>query len=418
MRALCSLVLLCGLWGSPVPGWADAFTDARRAINMQTSVRDSSAVGVRAGIGLATGAQSASTTLFRSQATVGGGCAGFDFRESMVDAFRSMPQLFESLLEAVIHEMPMLGLCYLSPTLCQLGQHFQSLLNIAIQAKYGQCQNIQLAAMYAGKRLRGGEEGRCLEDQASAGASLPEAMRKCTGDMTSTRSPLGVPRENVNLIQEALEAAGASPETQTLARNVFGEVRLSTGGKLTVQAEQDPNGVLGLYEGHKSEARAALQAVVDEYAATGTVQPETLRQASIPGRPLPMAAAEALAAFKDDPVRGETFLDNLSTSEAVVQLTWQCHELENQIAAAIADNPHMSDAERAPIQQRFEAVRRQLLQLTQKLTASQMVQGDLDTLLREYTKVQSVATQAGMAAPLRRLPPMPFGKQQPSGVSR
>ena len=398
--------------------WGDAFSDARRSMNVQVYQRDQSAVSVRAGINLNTGVTPGGTTLFRAQANIGGGCGGFDFRQSMVQAFQEMPQLFEALLEAVIHEMPMLGLCYLSPTLCQLSQHFQSLLNIAIQAKYAQCQQIQHAAMYAGLRLRGGEEGRCLEDERANGANLLTAMQRCTGELTAIRSPLGVPRGQVNLVRETLEAVGASAEVIDLARQVVGEVTVRAGGRLAVDAEQTPDALMERYEQHKNTATEALQNVVNEYRDTGTVQEETLRQAGIPGQGLPLPAAEALAGFAEDPVRGPSFMGQMSTRQAIAQLTWECHEIQNKLEAATENNQHLSPEERTVLQKRYETMQRHLLQVTQKALAADEYRGSVNNLLEEYTRVQQVATRAGITAPMRRTPVMPFRTQTPSGYTR
>jgi hypothetical protein len=237
--------------------------------------------------------------------------------------------------------------------------------------------------------------------------------------MTSTRSPLGIPRGNVNLVQETLEAAGASQEVRTLAGQLVGEVRLSAGGSLTVDADYTPRQTMARYETHRATALAAITAAVQEYQGTGDVQPETLRQASVPGQPLSKAAVAALAAFSNDPVRGPAFLGQLSTAEALTRLTWECHELQEQLEAAATNNTHLSDGERALLQTRYEAMQRNLLQVTQKaLVVEQHLKPALDTLLQEYTKVQSVATEAGIAAPMRQTPIMPFRRQQPGGYAR
>jgi hypothetical protein len=233
---------------------------------------DTTGVSIRGGVNMATG-QRGNTTLFRTQAQTGGTCGSFDFRTSMVQAFKELPGLFEALLSEVLSEMPMLVLCYASPTLCDLGKHFQALLNVAIQAKYAQCQQIQMAAMYGGLRLRGGQISQCLEEESNAGHSISEAMRTCHGSGGSLRRPDGGSGGQMDLVRETLQAAGASPESQALAKGFLGEVTLKSGdGGLQAQNEHPQAAMLARLEAHKAEADGALRAAVAELKATGTVR--------------------------------------------------------------------------------------------------------------------------------------------------
>jgi hypothetical protein len=396
------------------------FTDAKNSIQIATSRGDSTGFTVRGGTNLQTGASSQSTALFRAKATTGSGCGTFDFKGSMQEAFEKLPGLFENLLQAVIHEMPMLALCYLSPTLCDLSKHFQNLLNLAIQHKYAQCQQMQAVAMYGGLRLRGGEIGRCLEEEAENGTPISQAMERCNQNMTSMRSPLGFKAGEVNLLAETLEAAGASAEVRVLAHDLLGEVNMRANGSLLTNAERpSQRAMLARFETHKGAARAAIQAVQAEYQATGTVTAETLRAASSPSQGMPMVAAEALARLGADPVRGPAVVEEVSTAQAIERLTWECQELQATLEAATEDNQHLSAAEKELNRTRYAAIQRELLFVAQKVDVrDKYVTPAFDKLLREYTAVQDQATRAGLQAPLRTTPLMPYRSQQPAGYAR
>lgn len=116
-RIASGVLCACIAMSLPRASVADMFTDARNVIGVAIPKADATGFTLHGGTNFQTGATTASTTLFRANATTGGGCGKFDFREGMEQAFKNLPGLFEKLLEAVIHEMPMLALCYVSPTL-------------------------------------------------------------------------------------------------------------------------------------------------------------------------------------------------------------------------------------------------------------------------------------------------------------
>jgi hypothetical protein len=404
----------------PVPRvHADLFDTARKAARTDIGQADTTGMSIRGGVNLPTG-QRGNTTLFKTQSQVGGTCGSFDFRTSMVQAFQELPGLFESLLSEVLSEMPMLLLCYASPTLCDLGKHFQALLNAAIQAKYAQCQQIQMAAMYGGLRLRGGQISQCLEEESNAGHSISEAMKTCQGPSSPLRRPDGGSGTTMDLVRETLQAAGASPETQTLAKGFLGEVTLkSGGGGLQAQNEHPQAAMLARLEAHKAEADGALRAAVAELKATGTVSPQTLEAVSVPGQALPRAALDALAALDGDVARRENLLGKLSTSMAITRLTWDCHQIQDELAAATENNQHLTDEQRRILEKRYESMQRSLLQVMQKTEVLEKhLQPAIDELLKQYTATQDVATKAGLRAPTVTSPQMPYRRQSPSGYSQ
>jgi hypothetical protein len=124
-----------GVLGLLVPAavHADLFETALRAVRTDVGRADMSGVTIRGGAGLTSGLSPSSATLLRGQAQVGGPCGSFDFATSLTQAFDELPALFESLVGNILSSVPMLALCYASPTLCDLAKHWQALVNMAIQ---------------------------------------------------------------------------------------------------------------------------------------------------------------------------------------------------------------------------------------------------------------------------------------------
>ncbi len=399
---------------------ADLFDQARQSMRLHEPRLDASGVTLRGGVGLQTGQQGNTLNLLRIQASTGGGCGSFDFGTSIVQAFEELPEVFEGLVGAAVQSLPMLILCYASPTLCDLAKHWQALVNLSIQARYAQCQQVQMAMAYAGLRLRGGQTSQCLEDQVDAGASLSDAMRTCHGDVRSIRAPDGSRRQSVELIGETLHAAGASQETQALASELLGTVTISAnGGRLGHSQDRRPGAYLRRFEGHQSTSREALLAAIQEYQLTGQISETTLRQVSVPGQPIPRAAIEALATLQGDPVRYESMVAKLTTGLAVTRLTWECGELQEQLAGAAEGNSQLTDEQRRILDKRIEAVGRELNSVLKKAeVVGQHLQPALTALLQEYQAVQHVATQAGLRAPSPQPRQTPYRGQLPAGYGQ
>jgi hypothetical protein len=417
---LCYVALLTVSLLLPQAAHADLFDQARNAVRTDVGIYDTTGVSVRGGASLPTGLQPGTTTLLRGTASVGGPCGAFDFASSLRQSFDELPELFEALIGQVLSSVPMLALCYASPTLCDLAKHWQALVNLAIQAKYGQCQQIQTAMAYGGLRLRGGQISQCLEEQVQAGNSITWAMKTCNGDVQSIRTPWGDQRTEVALVQDTLNAAGANAETRALAGSLLGEVTLrANGGKLGTDQQRPQGAMLRRYEGHRADADATLRQAVDELKDTGSVSDTTLRALSVPGQAIPRAALDALVLLQSDPVRYESLSQKLTTSLAVTKLTWECTELQEQLAASIEANQDLTDEARRLLEKRLEGLQRDLQQvMARKEVVERHLQPAIEALLHEYTAVQEVATQAGLRAPTRGRSLAPQGSQLPAGYTQ
>lgn len=420
-RRWVALVSLVGLLGRSVPGWpADLYEDARNALNVRVSRQDHSGFSARGGVLLTTGQTSSSQTLLRARATTQRGCGAFGFAETMKETFEELPQLMEALAQAILANIPMLVICYASPTGCDLIKHFQALANLAVQAKFGQCQQIQMAMQYAGSRLRGGWESQCLEHQVAAGATLNKAMNFCSAAGNSLRLPNGEQGSEMKVVADTLQYFGASQETIRVAGQLLGEVTLQAGdGRLNAQHDRPRAALLQRYEAHRTDATSALQRAVDEFASSGSLSDATLREISTPGQEIPVAAIQALAALRQDPVRYEALSGKLAGGTAIVRLTWECQELQDMLAAAADGTQNLTDEARRLLENRKKQLDVQLQQTLAKINVVEKhLQPALQELFTEYEAVQSMATQAGLRTPSVRIPPMPFRRQYPGGYSQ
>jgi multidrug resistance efflux pump len=177
--------------------------------------------------------------------------------------------------------------------------------------------------------------------------------------------------------------------------------------------------MLQRYERHRHDAETALRQAMQELATTGQVSDATLRAVSVPGQPLPRAALDALVTLQQDAVRFDSLVQKLTTGLAITRLTWECHDLHDQLAASTEANQELTDEQRRLLEKRLEGLQRDLQQvIAKKEVLERHLQPALDALLTEYTAVQDSATRAGLRAPGLGTPVMPYRTQAPAGYGR
>ena len=411
-----SLVLLL----LPSLAGADAFDRARRALPVRIGQADLSGFSIRGGAALQSGAAATSATLLRGQASIGKSCGAFDLATSLTDAFETIPDMLWDLVQQLISSMPMLVFCYSSPSLCNLTTHFQNLISALVQAKFSQCTQVQTTMAYSGLRLRGDAISKCLETQADAGVPIRAAMTTCMSQVETLRLPNGLNGTQMSVIQDTLDAAGASQEMKTLARGLLGDITMQAGGaRLAVQQERPQGAMMQRFEAHRVHLTTALQGAIDEVRTTGTVAPATLEAISVPGQPLPRAALDALVAMRADPVRYDSFVQKLATNLSLAKLTWECGELSQQLEDSVESNEHLSDEARAKVQRQIASLHRELDQVrAKKRVIEHDLQPAVDALMQEYARMQDLATQTGLRTPRAATPTMPYGTQGPLGYSQ
>ncbi len=412
---LLGLLLLVG--SLPTLAWGDLFDTVRQAVRIDIGQQDTVGITLRGGSNLQGGVSGQTVTVLRTRGSVGGTCGAFDFAASIQQAFEEIPALLEQLGEALLANMPMLILCYASPTLCDLYKHFQALVNATIQARYAQCEQMQQAAAALGLRLRGGEIAQCLEAEQEKGTSLTVAMDRCLGEVRDVRSPDGSRKTEVHLIEETLQAAGADRLTVTLANNLVGEVVLKADGATLGATMAHPvNSVQQRYEEFRQEFVTQLDLAAATIADGQPVPVDLLQSLSWPGQPMAMVTLNALASLRGDPLRYWTYRDKLAAGLALARTGWEIHEIQEQLASAATINPNLSDAQRDTLRDQLQVLQRKMTRLqAAKDLADQYVVPVIGALLDEQRQIQRAATPIGLSAPPPQPPPLPFQGAAPWG---
>lgn len=415
-----SRVLTYGLAGyfflTPMAVQAEWFDNAKNAINVNTSRSDYGGASLHGGISLQTGHHT--TTLMRGEASIGGGCSAFNFTGAFKEALETIPDVIKTIAVQAIAALPMVIVCSLQPILCDVAKHIQNFINFVLQSKYAQCQNATNAAMYIGLRLRGDQVSKCLYQRQAAGDTITQAMETCNNSPFTLTGPDGQPYREFNLIQKTLEFVDASSETQAVAKDLLGDITLRAGNSMGVNTVHSPDAARGKFEAYKDKYDTALRTVTDQYT-DGTMTDAALRAASVPDKPLPMKAVQALAAAKQDPVAYSAYVGQLSTASAISQLTSDCNELEAKLYQGMNSSQSLGEAERKTIEQQLQALRLALAGLMAQADVMQKYYDPaVNALMASYQTMMDRATATGISAPAITVPGQPYRTQSNFGYTR
>ena len=408
------LIIALLVAGSQIARAQSLYDTALEQTPVFTGRADATGVSVRGGFGYRNFLDPATVNLLDAQASIGGPCGSFDFEGSIQQLIDTIPQLMETVVESIIGQIPMLVLCYASPSICDLAKHWQAYTNLLLQARFAQCNQIQTAMAAAGLKLRGGQAARCLEEQSQDPENtLSDALNTCLAETSSLRNPFGENATTVELIRESLEAAGATPFMIELANNLIGEVTLSVGGNiLTAQATRPKDQLHRRYESALEDVTEALNEAVAALASGGEPSEAVYKRISVPGQAMPQGVLDALHLLLQSPVRYETLLHQLAAGIAMTRMTWEVHELQTLLSTAGRTNPHLTDEERTQIEAAIVATQQELTRLKdEKETAERHLLPAINAVLGEYAAIQQTTATAGFDVPSGSAPPTPFGAQ-------
>jgi hypothetical protein len=192
---------------------------------------------------------------------------------------------FIGLVNNVVEAAIWTAFCSTEPVLCDLVKHMRAMARAGLQARLAQCGKVQDAAVEYGKDVWRESHKQCLEQKKAEGLSLDQAMEACGASGVPLLDFTGTKVERLDLIDAALKTTNATPELQTLAKEVLGEVTFSASGS-TTRTGHAPGRVAAKYEQMAEEKEADIQQRLNRIHETGTVTEEDLRLLSTPSVPM------------------------------------------------------------------------------------------------------------------------------------
>lgn len=203
-----------------------------------------------------------------------------------------------------------------------------------------------------------------------------------------------------------------------VANQLLGDITLSAGNSLGIRNTHSPDALRGRFEANKERYVGALDVVATQYLE-GRLSDDALRAASVPSKPLPMRAVQALAALKQDPAAYQAYLQSLGTGSALLQLTADCNELEAKLTQGMNTSSSLGKQEREAMEQQLRAMRLGLAGLMAEAeVTTKYYEPAVQALMGSYTAMMNQATAVGMTAPAVTVPVQRYGRQSPYGYAR
>ena len=359
MTALLALLLA----GGPLVAGADLFDDAVDALsndNLEAASLDHLGQALRGGLAAGYPRYTPGPTPLHGF-DISTPCGSFSFGQGLIDNLAGMldpgaliagiQTTATSLIGAAISQLPMVGLCYAAPTMCDIVKYLQDLVNEIIQFKGLSCSQAETLLTGLGGKLRRQVETECVGKGLRSGLTIDRAQAACLGSTASgvtEHAPPGGRDGNSRLIEDTLTRADAEPEIKEFARDLLGEVEIkgdADGGiDIDIQAPRKR-----LHDEYQIERQAMFNEINESVNIVGggnPLPPDKRKQASLPGMAMPDAVLRGLWDIQQtDPAAYNDYLAKMSGNFAMLKLSWKVNETRDLLEEGKIGNTQLSEAE-------------------------------------------------------------------------
>ena len=373
MTAILALLLA----GGPVVAGADLFDDAVDALsndNIEAASLDHLGQALRGGLAAGYPQYTPGPTPLHGF-DISTPCGSFSFGQGLVDNLAGMldpgaviagiQTTATSLIGAAISQLPMVGLCYAAPTMCDIVKYLQDLVNEIIQFKGLSCSQAETLLTGIGGKLRRQGETECVGKGLRSGLTIDRAQAACLGSTASgvtEHAPPGGTDGNSRLIEDTLTRAGAEQEIKDFARDLLGEVEISgdsDGGiDLDVQAPTKR-----LHDEYQIERQQMVNEINDSVNIVGggnPLPPDKRKLVSLPGMAMPDAVLRGLYDIWDtDPAAYDDYLSKMGGTLAMLKLSWKVSETRDLLEEGKIGNTQLSEAEMEIMDARLKRLERE-----------------------------------------------------------
>lgn len=337
----------------------------------------------------------------------GTGCSPLNFATEFQALFNAnaLENYFTGLIGTALSTAPLVLMCFASPTLCDAYKHFKGMASAVMQLKAADCRAVESAVLSSTEKIRRRQQMECVEEKTRAGVPVYLALDQC---QQSTTLPLqnfqGLPVQNLNVVEAALERSGASPETRELAKVMLGEVSIRTqNGRVESQSSTPPpDAVERLWGTVNTQYTERLTRALEQVKAGQPLTSEEIQQISTPGIPVTPAFLQRLALL--GPAEQRIAIQKLASALTLARLEHLFQTMKAQLASGqILGGPNQTAEE-------LEKRARVLAVEIDKLRAIKQSQDNMIQVMGEI----EAAAQARQGAVTRSVerpspPPEPFG---------
>ena len=356
---------------------ADLFDDALDALsndNLQAASLDHLGQALRGGLAAGYPQYTPGPTPLHGFA-ISTPCGSFSFGQGLVDNLAGMldpsaviagiQTTATNLIGAAISQLPMVGLCYAAPTMCDIVKYLQDLVNEIIQFKGLSCSQAETLLTGLGGKLRRHVETECVGARLRSGMTIDRAQAACLGSTAGgviDHAPPGYADGNSRLIEDTLTRAGAEDEIKDFATDLLGEVEVrgdADGGiDLDIRAPRKR-----LHDEYQLERQQMVNEISDSVNIVGSgnqLPPDKRRLVSLPGMGMPDAVLRGLWDIREvDPAAYDDYLAKLSGTLAMLRLSWKVNETRDLLEEGKIANTQLSDAEMEIMEARLNRLERE-----------------------------------------------------------
>ena len=378
MKRLWIAVVLTGLLvGNPLVAGADLFDDAVDSLsnnNIEAASLDHLGQALRGGLAAGYPQYTPGATVLHGF-DISTPCGSFSFGQGLVDNLAGMldptavisgiQSTATNLIGAAISQLPMVGLCYAAPTMCDIVKYLQDLVNEIIQFKGLSCSQAETMLTGLGGKLRRHVETECVGKRLKSGLTIDKAQAACMGSTASgvtEHAPAGHTDGNSRLIEDTLTRADASQEIKDFANDLLGEVEIegdSDGGiDLDIQAPKKR-----LHDEYEIERQQMVNEINDAVNIVGggnQLPPDKRKLVSLPGMAMPDAVLRGLWDIWDtDPAAYNDYLAKMGGNLAMLKLSWKVNETRDLLEEGKIGNTQLSEAEMEIMEARLNRLERE-----------------------------------------------------------
>ena len=346
-------------------------------------------------------------------------CGSFAFGQGLIDQLAGMfdpgailagiQQTATSMIGAALANLPMVGICYLWPTGCDIFKYLQGLANEIQQFKGLSCQQSEQLLAGLGAKFSGARTARCISKEQRAGKTLTQAEAACASGSapgiidpeTGNEVPAG---GKANLIEGSLARAGASQEMKDFLKALLGEVTLTAGGSsgqpLDVDITAPSKRLHDEYEQERNDLHAAITDAVNIVGVGNTLTADKHRAVSIPGLSMPHGALRALYDISiESPEAYELYAHKLAGAMTLLKMSWKTREALDELEEGMMTNPDMDEPSMETIRLRMARLERERERfVSEKELADRHVTPVFEAIFGDHKRMKLEAAGAGLVA--------------------
>ena len=334
-----------------------------------------------------------------------------------------------NLLGAAISQLPMVGLCYAAPTMCDIVKYLQDLVNEILQFNGLSCSQAETMLTGLGGRIRKNAEMQCVGKRMQGGMTMEKAKERCARNRRAMRQgitdhatgkPVHQGDGDSRLVEDTLTRADAPQEIKDFARALLGEVEIKpgAGGGVDIDIQAPEKRLHDEYGIERDTITAEIKDAVNIVGGGNLLPAGKRKLVSLPGMAMPDAVLKGLWDIKQSDLAAyEDYVAKLAGNLTMLRLSWKVHETRDFLEEGTIDNTQLSEAELEIMEARLNRLMRESERfISEKALAERHLLPIMSEIVSNRRERQIAAFEAMLGADVDSgTPANRFGAQNPLG---